>query len=266
MPRKWKREEENKHRKVLEDLYIKKNLTIFEVGKTLGIKYQTVYDRLKRLDIKTIPYLKENYTNKRKLNTNGYSIELAEFIGIMCGDGHVSDEQVFVFLGTKPNEYGDYVKELFKKIFWYELKEMAKDSKYLTLYLGFRELVKLLMSMGLVKNKVKEQMGAPKWIFENENFMKAFIRGFLDTDGSVYKLRWGTQISFCNRSVPLLKDTRRMLKLLGFNPSKISDQNLYLTRKADLKKFLIEIGSSNPKKLNRLQKWVGTEVDKPGAL
>ena len=202
MPKKWSEIEEQKHRKILKELYIDRNLTIFEVAQKLGIAYQTVYDRLNRLGIKTVPYLKENYTNKRTLKINGYTDELAEFIGIMCGDGHVSDEQVFVFLGNKSDDYGDYVRSLFKKVFKYELKAIKRDNKYLVLYAGFRELVKFLMEMGFVKNKVKEQIRVPRWIFTNKNFMDAFIRGFFDTDGSVYKLRWGNQISFCNRSIP----------------------------------------------------------------
>lgn len=266
MPRRWTKEEENKYRKILKDLYIDKNLTIFEVAKKLGLAYQTVFSRLNKLGIKTIPYLKKNYTNKRTLKTSIYSEDLAEFIGIMCGDGHISDEQVFVFLGNKADGYADYVQYLFKSIFGYDLKRGKRENNYIVLYLGFRELVKFLMKMGLVKDKVKEQLKVPKWVFDNKIFMKAFIRGLFDTDGLVYRLRWGSQVSFCNRSVPLLKGTRKMLRLLSFHPSKISIYNLYLTRKSDLKKFLNEIGSSNPTKFNKLKNWVGTEVDKPGAL
>lgn len=90
MPRRWTKEEEERHIKVLKDLYLKKNLTIFEVAKILGVKYKTVFDRLKKLGIKTIPHLKENYLKKRKFNQPAHSKGLAEFVGIMCGDGHIS--------------------------------------------------------------------------------------------------------------------------------------------------------------------------------
>lgn len=266
MPKKWSKREEQQQLNLLRELYIEKNLTIFQVAKKLNIAYQTVYDRLKRVGIKTIPYLKPNYTNKKILKCIPYSKELSEFIGIMCGDGHISDEQVFVFLGNKSDDYGRYIIDLFRKLFDNDLKVVKRDKKYLILYLGFRELSRFLMDMGLVKNKVKEQVRVPKWILTDKDFMRVFIRGFFDTDGSIYKLRWGAQISFCNRSVQLLKDARKMLSLLGFHPSKISVCHLYLTQKSDLKRFLDEIGSNNTIKFNKLKNWVGTEVDKPGAL
>lgn len=253
MPRKWTKEEESKHRKELEDLYIKKNLTIFEVAKTLDIKWETVFDRLKRLKIKTIPHLKENYLKKRKFIRPIYSKELAEFIGIMCGDGHISKTQVTIHLGNKEQGYVEYIKFLFKNLFSQELKYYNDKNGYFTLYIGYIELIKFLKKMGLVNNKVKDQVSVPKWIFKNPNFMREFTKGFFDTDGSVYKLRWGNQVSFCNRSLKLLKDTRRILKKLGFSPSRISLYNMYLTRKKDLVRFYQEIGSNNPKKAKRFE-------------
>jgi len=253
MPRRWTIKEENRHRKVLENLYIKKNLTIFEVGNILGIDYRIVYARLKRLNIKITPYLKENYLKKRKFSRPIYSEGLAEFIGIMCGDGHISKTQVVINLGSKELKYAEYIKSLFKKVFGEELKSCNTKEGYLNLYIGYVELISFLKKMGLVSNKVKNQLGVPRWIFNNPDFMKGFIRGFFDTDGSVYKLRWGNQISFCNHSLRLLKDTRNILQQLGFLPSRISIYNMYLTRRQNLVKFYNEIGSNNPKKLKRLE-------------
>lgn len=81
--------------------------------------------------------------------------------------------------------------------------------------------------------------------------MKSFLRGFFDTDGSVYKLKFGVQMSFCNRSLPILKSLQLMLKKLEYNPSDISLYNMYLTRRGDIERFFKEIKPANPKHVSR---------------
>lgn len=83
--------------------------------------------------------------------------------------------------------------------------------------------------------------------------MNRFLKGFFDTDGSVYKLRFGTQISFTNKSLPLLQSTRRMLLLLGYQPSSISGYRVYLTKQKSILRFFKEIKPANPKHLVRFR-------------
>lgn len=93
--------------------------------------------------------------------------------------------------------------------------------------------------------------------------MKKFLRGFFDTDGSVYKLKFGIQISFTNFSVPLLKSLQKMLIELGYKPSRISANKVYLTQIKDVKRFFEEITPANPKHQRRFIdfiKRVGTQV------
>lgn len=106
--------------------------------------------------------------------------------------------------------------------------------------------------MGLVSNKTKKQVDVPRWIFKKPQYMKACLRGFFDTDGSVYKLKFGNQISLCNTSKPLLRSLQGMLLTLKYKPSSVSGKNLYLTRREDLNRFYLEIGSNNSPKNRRL--------------
>ena len=266
MPRKWTNQATLTYRRQLIRLYSKENLSIFEVGEKLGLSYQCIFQRLKRLGIKISPESKKGYTNKRSLNRLQESQDLAEFIGIMLGDGHISREQIFVTLGKKEKAYVAYVIELFRRVYACELKCMLNKKGHHVLYIGFRNLVDYLLSIGLVMNKVKEQVKVPSWIFRDRKYIIGFLRGFFDTDGSIYKLKHGIQISFCNMSMPLLDNTRTALISLGFSPSKISSNRVYLTKKKDLLRYKKEIGSANPTKMERINKWVGTEVAKPGTL
>jgi len=253
MARRWTKEEENKNRSELSHLYIKQNKSLGEVSKILGMPESTVFRRLRRLKIKTQPYLKRNFLKKRtdiKIPYK-YSEDLAEFFGIMLGDGHVSHFQIVVSLGNKEEKYAQYVMLLIEKIFKTKVKISLRSNGHRDIYLGSVEITSWLLKQGLVHNKVKSQVNVPLWIFDENIFMERFIRGFFDTDGSVYKLKYGVQISFCNRSLPILKSLQEMLKKLKYNPSSVSLYNMYLTKRGDVKRFFEEIKPSNLKHVSR---------------
>jgi len=126
-------------------------------------------------------------------------------------------------------------------------------------YFGSVELIKYLQADGFVTNKVKEQVDIPRWIFERPEWMNSFVRGFFDTDGSVYRLRFGKQVSFTNKSLSLLISLHKILIALGYNPSAISANRIYLTRRGNLDKFFSEVKPANTKHCRRYQYFcVGT--------
>ena len=254
MARRWTEKEEKEKRKELKNLYVKENKTISEIGDILHIGQSTVHQRLIRLNIPVDPSRKLHYRNIQysvKLRKY-YSNKLAEFIGIMLGDGHISHTQVTVTLGSKEDEYVQYVSKLMNEIFNTNSRICIRRTGYKVVYIGSVLAVKWLETMGLTHNKVKYQVDVPKWIFTKDSYIKNAIRGLIDTDGSVYKLKFGVQISFCNNSQPLLNSARLMLIKLGFHPSKIcNNKQFYLTRQQDLKKFFKEIGFSNSKHYRR---------------
>jgi hypothetical protein len=256
MAKRWTKKEEKKYYAQLSFLYVKKNKSLHEISSILKIPESTVFKRLKRLGIKTQPQLKKNYLKKRtdiKIPKK-YSKNLAEFLGIMLGDGHVSHFQIVVSLGNKEERYAKYVNLLINNIFKVKSKISIRNTGYRDVYLGSVDLTKWLSKQGLVSNKVKSQVGVPDWIFKKNSFMRSFIKGFFDTDGSVYKLKYGIQISFTNKSLPILKSLQLMLKKLKYNPSSISKYNLYLTKKDNIKRFFTEIKPSNLKHLDRYLK------------
>ena len=123
-------------------------------------------------------------------------------VGVLLGDGHLTPTQVTVTLGKK-DIYVDYVSNLMEGLFAVKPKvAVTKDGHYIV-YLGSARLVRWFLKMGMSFNKVKAQVSVPSWCLSRKGFMANIIRGLIDTDGSVYKLKFGTQISFCNRSRPL---------------------------------------------------------------
>lgn len=262
MARKWTKKEENNKRKELSNLYVKKNKSIGEIAKILYINQSTVYDRLVRLGISINRESKEKFNNQRKdiIIPKGFSKCLAEFVGVLLGDGHLSSTQTTVTLGKK-DEYVNYVVDLMEKLFGAKPKVANTKRGDFVIYIGSVKLVRWFLEMGLVFNKVKCQVDFPSWISGNQNYMKAALKGFFDTDGSVYKLKYGVQFSFCNKSKPLLLSTRVMLIKLGFSPSRINkNKNIYLTRRNDLIKYFQEIGFGNKKHAKRFKKFFGCVV------
>lgn len=256
MANRWTKEEEGKYYSELFYLYVKKNNSLREISKILNLPESTIFKRMKRLKIKTTTHLKKNYLKKRNdiKIPNKYSKDLAEFFGIMLGDGHISHFQIVVSLGNKEEKYAEHVSLIIKKIFKTNAKISLRSTGYRDVYLGSVDITSWLFKKGLVSNKVKSQVDVPSWIFSKDEFMKGFLRGFFDTDGSIYKLKYGIQISFCNRSLPILKSLQIMLKRLRYNPSSISLYNLYLTRRKDIKRFFEEIKPSNLKHIERYLK------------
>lgn len=251
MARRWTIKEEKARRIELLELYVKENKTISEVALFLNIKESTVYDRLMRLGIASERHRKLRCNNQRTdITLPNLSRHLAEFIGIMLGDGHISKTQVTVTLGKK-DEYVEYVSGLIEKLFKIKPRTSIRGNSDYVIYFGSTKAVKWLQDMGLMFNKVRGQVNIPNWIFSSNNFMRYALRGLVDTDGSVYKIKFGIQISFTNYSMPLLIGAHSMFRKLNFKPSKISGVRFYLTQRQDIDRFVKEIGFGNRKHLKR---------------
>jgi len=256
MARRWTKEEEQGYRKELFSLYITQNKSIGEIAPLLGLKESSVFDRMQRLGIKTNKQLKTKYLNKRSdIVIPKRSPKLAEFLGAMLGDGHVSHYQTSVTLGTKELKYVKYVQAMMQDLFAVPATICVRKSGYRDVYIGSTQITSWLLSQELVHNKVAAQVDVPSWIYTRRVYIQSFIRGFFDTDGSVYKLRFGTQISLTNKSMPLLKSLREMLITLEYRPSEISSYRVYLTRKDDLCRFFREIRPANSKHLRRFREY-----------
>lgn len=251
MPRKWSPQDIDHQKQILSKLYIDRNLTISQIGKILNIKYNSVYDRLVRVGITISRESKAGYNNQRRdISIPPLSDELAEFIGILLGDGQITPTQIKVTLGIKEG-YSQFVSQLIKKVFKIKPKIIIRQGKYHEIYFGSTLIVKWFLQMGLAHNKVLAQVGVPKSLLSKPRLHKYLIRGLIDTDGSIYQIKSGIQISFTNKSVPLLKNLQYMLKLQGFSPSKITVNKVYLTKKKDIKAYVSKIGFNNPKHLVR---------------
>jgi len=151
----------------------------------------------------------------------------------------------------------DFVKPLIESLFDVAVGVYTNkkgNEIFLTAY--GKNLVRFLDSVGLpCGNKIRNRASIPSWIFEDERYLKACIRGLIDTDGSIYVLKPHypnlLQICFKSKNPRLLADFKIALQKLGFHPSRISWDKVYLTRQSEIERYAKEIGFSNQNHLER---------------
>lgn len=198
------------------------------------------------------------------------SEKLAEFIGIMLGDGNLTKIKGYKIGVYSIRIVGDsrfdryylinFVKPLIEELFEIKvnLYKIKKENGLNVNAYGLN-LVNFLEEKGLkAGDKIRSQVTIPNWIKNNNLYLRACLRGLYDTDGSVYKLtnQNSHQISFRNYNYTLITDVRESLLSLGIKCSKISKGNeITITKKSELQKFLKEVGFDNLKHLNKVKMW-----------
>jgi hypothetical protein len=193
----------------------------------------------------------------------GKSVELAEFAGILMGDGGISDRQVTITLhDTDDKEYSKFVIKLAEKIFGVKpsVYHSSKDSVN-DIVISRTELVKFLTEkVGLPKgNKVKQQFDIPAWIKGDRKFRVACVRGLFDTDGSVFTHRYKVngklykykKLSFTSLSRPLIESVHKILQGLGIGARVAQNKEVRIDSILDVDKYFKLVGSDNPKHLRR---------------
>lgn len=189
------------------------------------------------------------------------SEELSEFLGIMMGDGGMSNYQISITLHHLDDEkYGQYVAKLMKKLFGVTptIRHIPKISVN-TYTISRVELVKYLHKLGLViGNKIKQQIDIPDWIKKNKQYSIECIRGLLDTDGSVVVHKYLSngkyytykKLDFTSRSSLLLTSVSGILTELGIK-NKMRKDNIRIEAQKDVEKYFKIIGSHNPKHIKK---------------
>lgn len=204
---------------------------------------------------------------------------LAELIGAILGDGNIScykrGSSIGVYQVKVAGDYNldkdyhvNYLKKIIAELFDIKCTEILVPqggARYLLA--SSKKLLDFLLLQGLkAGDKIKNQSTIPNWIFENKSYLKACVRGLIDTDGSIFRMSTKDpnllRIGFTNHNFTLLNDARKAFSQLGFHPSKIiCNRHFVLSRKEDITKYLKEIGFSNKKHLDRYDLFVKSPVE-----
>lgn len=191
------------------------------------------------------------------------SEKLAEFVGIILGDGGISRSQVTITLHSENDkEYSKFVVNLIKKLFNVYIGTCyRKDSKAINYNVSRTELIHFcIKKLGLKQgSKIKQQADIPNWIKRNKSYSIACVRGLVDTDGCIfnhsYKINGKVynykKLSFTSYSKPLRYSVFKIMKDNGLNPRLFQWRDVRLDSIKDMHKYFRIIGSHNPNHLKR---------------
>lgn len=208
-------------------------------------------------------YQKHTVRTPREICKPEKSAELAEFIGIMMGDGGMSRYQATVTLHhIDDRAYSVFVARRIRRLFGYAPSiRYHKQKSVISIVMSRVELVRYLHGLGLpVGDKIRQGLDIPDWIRSRKDFSISCVRGLIDTDGCIFTHKYTVRgkpysykkLSFTSASEPLLRSVGALLTELGMHPRMGSNNNdLRLESAADMERYFSLIGTNNPKHLRR---------------
>lgn|SRR3989338_5486125 len=191
---------------------------------------------------------------------------LAEFIGIMLGDGGIRSrwQATISFNGRDDRAHAAWICRLVQDLFSIApAYSLGKQMSTANLVVSSVALVEFLVSCGVPRgHKIRNGVAIPAWILESPSYRNACVRGLMDTDGSVYAHRYRVngveyrypKLCFSSASPPLMNDVSRILGDEGYRFRIRRDGLcLYLEGQHDVDRYFSEIGTHNPRYRQRYE-------------
>lgn len=203
------------------------------------------------------------YTRKSIRKPSKESLELAEFIGIIIGDGSITKYQVSISSNTTDDSnYIGFLKPFIEDLFLIKVAQMERQGRNCTVTtVSSVELVNFIKELGLpAGDKIRNKIDIPDWIKRNDGLAKSCLRGIFDTDGCIFyethNYKSSTysypRMSFVNASEPLLVSIFTLLKGLGFSPKR-RYRRVNLEQFTDIERYFTIVSTSNPKHVTRFK-------------
>lgn len=192
------------------------------------------------------------------------SEKLAEFIGIVMGDGTIAPYHVAITLDSfADKDYIPYVNELAYSLFGVQPKiHNRSDCRAVNVVIARKNLVEYLISLGLPQgNKIKQGLSIPGWLKNNQNYALACVRGLVDTDGSIFTHKYRSngkyysykKLAFTSASKQLRTDVAEILSKSDITIRHVG-MDIRIDSKDSIEQYFDLVGSSNPKHLKRWTK------------
>ncbi len=196
--------------------------------------------------------------------------QLAEFIGILLGDGSINDYQVRIYFNAKTDtSYANFVRNMAQGLFNIDSNIALRPKNTLELVISSKALVNFLLEIGLKKgNKVKQAIDAPAWIYDSMDNLYSCLRGLMDTDGGVYFHVHNTKgikyrnmvLCFTSHSKPLLCSVEKMFFSVGISAKNDLRERVLVYNRLDIEKYMNIVGSHNQNFLTRFESYKGPKV------
>lgn len=166
--------------------------------------------------------------------------DLAELIGVVLGDGHISkfprSEELTIFSNSNNKgfikRYSRFVEKIFDKT-PYVAKTSWSNCVRIRIY---QKNISSRIGIPFSPRKDKK-ISVPRWILKSNNYTKRYLRGLYEAEGcycvhlptSTYKFL------FCNKNISMMNNVFRLMRGLGFHPhwTKTNDM-IQISRKEEV--------------------------------
>jgi hypothetical protein len=180
---------------------------------------------------------------------------LAELVGVLLGDGHIARWQVMVYLNLTEEVMAHHVQRLIERLFGI-LPALHKRQRYYVVVASSRSLVEWLVQCGICAgDKMKRRAVVPEWVFKQRAFMRACLRGLIDTDGSLFTHKHHVRghayehvgISFTSYIPSLLRSMTRLMGALKFEARTYPTRgHVMIYRWEHVQRYMEHVGTRHP--------------------
>jgi len=201
---------------------------------------------------------------------------LAEFVGILLGDGQIRNSLVGITTnGVDDKEYIAYLLNIIKNLFDFSAKiKTRKNDRAVDIQMHGKSITNYFLSLGMIKSPKWKRAEIPQQ-FRNGRFGKFVLRGYFDTDGCVtfYKRTdRHNQTTYARLEMkfspaPMQKQFTELLKLYNINfceyPIYNENRGRTLVRVngvSEIRKWMSIIGTNNPKHYRKIKSIAGVGV------
>ncbi len=206
---------------------------------------------------------------------------LAEFFGIMIGDGCLSHagkgknsgiKYIIYICGHKydDRDYFDYIKEIVFKLFEKEINiQKRKIENAIFIRFSDKKIFQNMKELGFPVGVKYDKILVPEWIKRDRDNIKAFLRGVFDTDGCFIlskqhrKTAYYPRIEIATKSSLLAQELVNLLRRLEIKSSlnrKLDNFRIEIAGRERCIKWMGIIGSKNPKHINKYHKWHNSQL------
>ena len=214
----------------------------------LGVSASTVRHHTKDITLK-VPKAKRVYRREDMLPDETPlppSDKLAYLIGVMCGDGCLYQHQgsgtvqLCISCDTRYPHLIEIYSALLEELVGREAKVYTRGN------LTEVRLNSLALSqkLGLPTGAKAQDYPIPAWIWEQDSYMRFWVRGLIETDGNIYhEYRnggWSSRCRFTAKNKSIMEGFLRATHQLGY-PFRQVGYDARLTRTALVKKLALEL-------------------------
>lgn len=188
-----------------------------------------------------------------------YSEMLAEFTGIMLGDGGITHNQLTITLNKDDDrEYILFVVHLLNTLFKAPVGKLVREKYHIKRLAISRSRLVQFCHTDLelpIGNKLAGDLHIPQWIMKSKRYQQACLKGLIDTDGCIYaerhyyknRIYQYPRLNLVSLSPRLRCEVRQVFHNLGFSGIIRNSRCVQLEKNEEIARYFKVIGTNNPK-------------------